>query len=340
MTEDKDNKINQLDTLIEMAALINSTLDPVSIRKKAIEAATKLLDAEAGSLLLLDPETGELFFEVALGEKGDRMKSIRLAKGLGVAGWVAENDEPVIINDLSADPRFYKGADKESGFQTRNMVCVPVRSKERIIGVLQAINKKEGIFETDDMSMLYALANQVAVAIENAFLYRDSITDGLTGLYHHKFFELRMGEEVDRAKRYKHNMVLIMIDIDFFKKVNDTYGHLAGDSVLRGVAAILKRGTRMSDIVARYGGEEFAAILPYTSYENALEVAERLRSAVEKNDFNGIKVTISLGLGYFEWKNQDIEYRALIAFADRALYKAKANGRNRIEILIAEKENA
>jgi diguanylate cyclase (GGDEF)-like protein len=333
--DSKDKQIRQLDTLIEMASLINSTLDPLSIRKKAIEAATRLLNAEAGSLLLLDHETGELFFEVALGEAGEKVKSIRLAKGMGVAGWVAENDEPVIINDVASDPRFYKGADDESGFVTRNMVCVPVRSKERIIGVLQAINKIDGEFEPDDMVILFALANQVAVAIENAFLYRDSITDGLTGLYHHKFFEMRLKEEVERSKRYRHNLVLIMLDIDFFKQVNDTYGHLAGDRVLEGVAEVLKQGTRLSDIVARYGGEEFAAILPYISPENALEVAERLRAAVEKKDFGGIKVTISLGLGYFDWKNQDLDPKGLIDIADRALYKAKNNGRNRVEMLLS-----
>ncbi len=333
MIEDKSRKLNQLDTLIEMAALVNSTLDPLSIRKKAIEAAARLLHAEAGSLLLIDDEKGELFFEVALGEKGERVKPIKLAKGIGVAGWVAENDEPVIINDTSSDSRFFKGVDEVSGFVTRNMVCVPVRSKEKTIGVLQAINKEKGEFDNEDMTILYALANQVAVAIENALLYKDSITDGLTGLYHHKFFELRLKEEVDRSKRYKHNLVLVMIDIDFFKKINDTYGHLAGDKVLEGMSAILKKATRLSDIVARYGGEEFAAILPYISKKHALEVAERLRSTVEDHDFDGIKVTISIGLGYFECTDQDIEYKELIAIADKALYNSKDGGRNRVEFL-------
>jgi signal transduction protein with GAF and PtsI domain len=133
---EKSKKINQLDTLIEMAALINSTLDPQSIRKKAIEASAKLLNAEAGSLLLIDHETGGLFFEVAVGDKGEEVRSIKLTKGLGVAGWVAEYDEPVVINDVSSDTRFFKGADEKSGFITRNMVCVPVRSKEKIVGVL------------------------------------------------------------------------------------------------------------------------------------------------------------------------------------------------------------
>jgi diguanylate cyclase (GGDEF)-like protein len=184
------------------------------------------------------------------------------------------------------------------------------------------------------MAILYALANQVAVAIENAFLYKDSITDGLTGLYHHKFFELRLKEEVERSKRYKHNLVLVMMDIDFFKKVNDIYGHLAGDRVLEGISEILRQGTRLSDIVARYGGEEFAAILPYISREHALLVAERVRSKVESHDFDGIKVTISIGLGCIELSNKDFECKELIDIADRALYKVKDGGRNRVEFLV------
>ena len=201
------------------------------------------------------------------------------------------------------------------------------------IGVLQAINKEEGEFDNEDMTILYALANQVAVAIENAFLYKDSITDGLTGLYHHKFFKFRLKEEFDRSRRYKHDLLLIMMDIDFFKKVNDTHGHLAGDRVLEGISRILKKATRLSDIVARYGGEEFAAILPYISRDDAMDVAERLRSSVEAYDFDGIKVTISIGLGYFEWNNRDVGYSDLLEIADKALYKAKKGGRNRVEFI-------
>ncbi|MFH0814227.1 MAG: sensor domain-containing diguanylate cyclase, partial [Pseudomonadota bacterium] len=257
-------KIQQLNTLVEMTALINSTLDPPSIRERAIEAATRLLGAEAGSLLLFDQEKGELYFEVAVGDKGKIVKSVRLKSGQGIAGWVIENGEPVISLDAPSDPRFYKGVDELSGFSTKNMICVPVRLKERLIGVLQAINKIGSSFDYDDLVILYALANQVAIAIENAQLHQEAMTDSLTGLYHHKYFVSRLKEELDRAKRYKHFLSLIFLDIDFFKGVNDHYGHLAGDKVLEGVALILKKCTRLCDIVSRYGGEEFAVILPYT----------------------------------------------------------------------------
>jgi HD-GYP domain-containing protein (c-di-GMP phosphodiesterase class II) len=165
-------KLDQLNTLIELSSLINSTLDTSEIRKRSIEAAVRLLDAETGSLLLVDRETGDLFFEVALGEKVDILKKVRLRKGEGIAGWVAESGDAIIIHDVQSDPRFSKSADEKSKFITRNMVCVPVKSKDSILGVLEAINKKTDSFNDDDKEILAALANQVAIAIENANLYQ------------------------------------------------------------------------------------------------------------------------------------------------------------------------
>jgi len=158
---------------MELTALINSTLDTREVRKRAIEAATRLVDAEAGSLLLIDSDTGELFFEIAIGDKGEKLKEIRLKRGEGIAGWVAENGEPVIIHDVQSDPRFFKDADSKSKFFTRDMICVPVKTKDKILGVLQTINKQTDSFDNEDMEMLGALANQVAVAIENANLYQE-----------------------------------------------------------------------------------------------------------------------------------------------------------------------
>jgi response regulator RpfG family c-di-GMP phosphodiesterase len=166
-------RIEQLNALMKLSALINSTLDPGEIRERAIEAAIRLLDAEAGSLILIDKESGELFFEVALGDKGDRVKEVRLKKGEGIAGWVAEKGEALIINDVQSDHRFLKTVDMRSSFTTRDMVCVPVRSKDKTIGVLEAINKRHGVFEEEDKEALIALANQVGIAIENANLYEE-----------------------------------------------------------------------------------------------------------------------------------------------------------------------
>jgi diguanylate cyclase (GGDEF)-like protein len=330
----EERKVEQLNLLINMSALINSTLDVQEIIKYAIEGSTRLLDAEAGSLLFLEEEVGELFFAEAVGEKGEKVKGIKLKTGQGVAGWVAEKGEPVIVHDASSDPRFFDGVDKISNFVTRNIVCVPLRTKDRILGSIEVINKNSGSFDSDDMLILTALANQVAVAIENARLYEESIVDGLTGLYQRKYFELRLEEELKRSKRYKHPLNLVMIDIDYFKRVNDEHGHLMGDAVLKEVASVFKKSVRLEDVVARYGGEEFALIMPQTSAENMRKTGERLRAEIEEMEISGIRITISVGIGHFDGKDMDFNHKDLINRADRALYLAKKRGRNRVEMIM------
>jgi HD-GYP domain-containing protein (c-di-GMP phosphodiesterase class II) len=161
-------------TQIELSMVLNSTLNQREIRTRAIEAVTSLLDAEVGSLLLVDERTKDLFFEVALGEREERVKQMRLRMGEGIAGWVAANDQPALINDVQNDPRYFRRAQTITDFVTRNMVCVPIRSKGTVIGVLQAINKKEGGgFSGEDLENCRMLSNQVAVALENAHLYAE-----------------------------------------------------------------------------------------------------------------------------------------------------------------------
>ncbi len=159
---------------MQLANVLNSTLDQREVRARAMEAATSLMDAEVGSLLLVDEKTNELFFEVALGEKGAQLKQIRLKMGEGIAGWVAANDRPALVNDVEHDPRYFKKAGTITKFVTRNMACVPVRSRGKVIGVLQAINKKNnGLFTQEDLDNCWTLSNQVAVALENANLYEE-----------------------------------------------------------------------------------------------------------------------------------------------------------------------
>lgn len=332
MVENQDRKVDQLNLLISMSGVINSALDIKEIVRYAIEGSTRLLQAEAGSLLLLEKDAGELFFAEAVGEKGESVKGIKLKQGQGIAGWVAEKGEPLIVHDAAREPRFFDGIDKRTGFVTRDIVCVPVRKKDRILGALEVMNRKSGRFDSDDLLILTALANQVAIAIERAHLYEESISDGLTGLYQHKFFKLRLEEELMRSKRYNHPLNLVMIDIDHFKKVNDKYGHLMGDAVLKEVAVTLKRHTRVEDVVARYGGEEFAIIMPFTLKESIAEAVERIRAEIEKMRVSGIGITVSVGIGHFDGKDVDLSYKDLIQRADEALYVAKRKGKNRIEI--------
>jgi sigma-B regulation protein RsbU (phosphoserine phosphatase) len=173
-SSEHNKKLNQLSTLVELGMLLNSTLNLKEVQKRATEAATIIVGAEAGSLLLIDEKTNELFFDVALGEKGSKVKEVRLKLGEGIAGWVAQHKRPLVIKDAKSDPRFSRKADEKSGFVTNNIICVPVKSREKIIGVLQAINKIGGkYFLEADVRILSSLANQVAIAVENARLYEE-----------------------------------------------------------------------------------------------------------------------------------------------------------------------
>ncbi|HTN42348.1 MAG TPA: HD domain-containing phosphohydrolase [Nitrospiria bacterium] len=169
-----DNKVRKLKTLKEISQLLNSTLDEKEVKRRAMEAATRLMEAEVGSLLLIDEATRELYFEVELGKRGERVKEVRLKVGEGIAGWVAKTGEPVIVADVRKDPRFSWKVEEKSLFKTRNMICVPIKIKGRIVGVLQAINKSgPQPFSKWDLEEFQSLADQVAVAIDNANLYKE-----------------------------------------------------------------------------------------------------------------------------------------------------------------------
>ncbi len=173
----ESGNFQKLHMLMEFSALINASLKTTQIRQRAIEAATRLLDADAGSLLLVDIESRELFFEVVSGSHSERLNEIRLGIGQGIAGWVAEHNQSVIIDDAQQDPRFFRHADLVTSYETRSVVAVPVCADDQVIGVLEAINKRNGVFSEDDRDLLTSLAHQVAPAIENARLFellRDS----------------------------------------------------------------------------------------------------------------------------------------------------------------------
>ena len=176
------------------------------------------------------------------------------------------------------------------------------------------------------------LARKLKIANEK--LRKLSILDGLTELYNHCYFQERLQEEFERAKRYKHSLSLIMLDIDYFKKINDNYGHLFGDFVLKELARIVKESLRKTDIASRYGGEEFALILPETDIRGASALGERLRSRVERHAFQmdgiSIRITISLGVASIFPAKTSKTPRDLIEIADKALYYSKRHGRNRL----------
>lgn len=166
--------VERLVLLSRLSQILNSTLNYKEIRRRAMEATTRLMKAEAGSLLLVDEEKGQLHFEVVSGDKEEDIKTISLNVGEGIAGWVAQHGKPLIVNAPEKDRRFFKGVDEKTEFKTRNIICVPVKLKEKVIGVLEALNKEDGgRFDQEDLFLFTSLADQAAIALDNSRLYRE-----------------------------------------------------------------------------------------------------------------------------------------------------------------------
>jgi diguanylate cyclase (GGDEF)-like protein len=231
---------------------------------------------------------------------------------------------------------FDSGGVHEDGAHGFNVASVPlgaIESAPRAYGVI-TVARRGGAFTDDDREVLRSLATQASVALENVDLHfqvqRQAVTDELTGLSNHRRFQELLESELEQVRRYEYPVGLIMLDVDDFKAVNDTYGHQQGDVVLRHVARVLRENSRDPDVPARYGGEELALILPHTELEGAYVIAERVRAAIEglrisRVDQRGIlRITASVGVA----ASTDGDKMALIADADAALYAAKRQGKN------------
>lgn len=205
--------------LTEMTSLINSSLDYGEIASKVIEVTVKVLNVEVASLLLKDENTGELYFDVSTGEAGEKLKRIRLKEGEGIAGWVVQHGQSLIICDPHSDPRFFKKADKVSGFQTREIICTPVISKGHIIGALEGINKIEGHFDQNDLEILNLVTDHVAVAIANARLHEE-LKDAFYKTSHvlAQLIELRDPYTGGHTKRVHDYCVIIAESLDLPKE--------------------------------------------------------------------------------------------------------------------------
>lgn len=334
------NKEKELSILDEIGKMVISTLELKKVLNIIMEKTKQLVKSEAWSLLLVDEKSNELVFEVATGDRSEKVKRFKLNMGEGIAGWVAQSGEPLLVPDVSKDPRFFEHVDKTTEFKTKSILCVPLKSKGKILGVIEIINKYNGEpFNERDLNLVLKLADHASIAIENAKLYQQtmelSLTDDLTKLYNSRYFNQFLDVEIKRCKRYKSDVSLIFLDLDFFKRINDKNGHLMGSKVLIEVAQILNVGLRDVDVVARYGGDEFLIILPRTKIKVAGSIAERIRKAIENHKFlseEGLFVRLTASFGISSFPQYASSKEDLINFSDKAMYKVKNMYRNGIHI--------
>lgn len=298
-------QIEELATARELALAVLSNLEPARMYASALEAAASVVGSRSVALHLL---------------QGDPPALLPVASGDGTS------PEPGRAARLAArECRAVSFAEEAPGEGTR--IAVPLVARGECLGVVEA----RGV-DSDALPALKNLAAPIAVAAANARLYEMAVADGLTGLFVSRHFRSRMREEIHRALRYRRPLSLVMIDVDHFKNVNDTYGHLVGDRVLKGVAKSILQHARSADLPARYGGEEMAILLPETDIEGAVRLAERIRQAIEETVFEGeagetFHVTVSAGIAVAPPARTG---EALVSAADACLYRAKHAGRNRV----------
>ncbi len=277
------------------------------------------------SLMLRNPKTGELKFTIVEGKASSNLKGKVIPKGRGIAGWIAENKMPLIIEDVDKDQRFDSSYDDDSGFKTQSIIGAPLISHGKVYGVIELINKLEGInFTPIDLKLLTTITDFTAITIEKTY-YSSRIKrlvniDPLTEVYNRRYFQFYLTKELDRTKRTKDDLSLLFIDIDDFKNVNDTHGHVAGDKVLKKTAAVLKKSARSADIIFRYGGDEFIILMPSTSAEDAYRLKTRIENNL-RNDEELKQYNTGLSIGIHQ--ADDENYEEMLHFVDQKMYMEK-----------------
>ena len=334
------SQIERLSLFHEVGKTLASTLDLQKILQTIMEKISDFLHPDTWSLLMLDEKTQELYFEIAIGGGANTLKDVRLKVGEGIAGWVVEHGEPVLVEDVKNDPRFSSKFDELTQINTQSVVCVPIKSRDRVLGVIELVNclgKKS--FKKEDIPILRNLADYAAIALENArYVQRIqelTITDDCTALYNARHLHFVLDAEIYRSTRYNYEFSVIFIDLDHFKQVNDTYGHLIGSKLLWMIGEIIKGHLRLIDYAFRYGGDEFVILLPQTPKENALMVVRRIKDLLNSKLFFteenlNIKVTASFGLAAFPGDART--RKDILRMADEAMYVVKNSTRNSIAL--------
>ncbi|HEX9917157.1 MAG TPA: diguanylate cyclase [candidate division Zixibacteria bacterium] len=322
----------QIETIYETSGTLGAIHDLDQVIDETLNIVKEVLGYQMCSVLLLDSRRNVLLLKAKV-ELGNKIKysppeEVPLT---GIAGTVARLGKPERVFDIRTDPRYIYGL-----YNARSELAVPMISQGKVVGVLNAESKRVGAFLEQDEKIFSILASSAGMAIENAMLHQEmeelTIIDELTGIYNYRYFVQKLEDELRRARRYEQILCLIMIDIDCFKRYNDSYGHLFGNSILRGLVQVVKGCIRDVDIFARYGGEEFVVILPQTDKYDAANIGERIRSQVESTQFEGeekgLKVNLTVSVGIASYPENGTSSEILIQKVDLAMYIAKGRGKN------------
>jgi diguanylate cyclase (GGDEF)-like protein len=340
-----------------------SDIDLDLVLRQILQKANEFVPSESGSILLDDPfrkvasrHENELVFIATFGQAGRDLVGHRLSARFGIAGQVYQSGTPHLSADVEGDVFFYPEIDERIGHKTYSVVCVPIYIGKHVCGVLELINRLDGKpFAERDKTLLEIFAGYTSFTLQNALdakrAHELSKKDDLTGLFNDRWFNVRLTETVAESRQSGSEAVLIFMDLDQFKTINDCHGHLAGSQVLREVGFVLKRIIHSEHAtVARYGGDEFVMILPDTKLDSAIQIAEEIREAISETTFldrewafnnpplhlRGI-LSASIGMAqHLPTTNTSMsieqEKSELLRRADAAMYRAKSQGKNKVVV--------
>jgi diguanylate cyclase (GGDEF)-like protein len=324
----------------ELGKALTSSLQLDQVLRTIMEKIEEFLHPDTWSLLLVDQAKEELYFELAIGKNAHTLKDVRIKMGQGIAGWVAESQQAVIVPDVSQDTRFFAKVDEKTKMETRSIVAVPVRFRDHCLGVIELVNCVGGNgFGDRDLALLEALADFAAIALENARhvqrIHELTITDDCTSLYNARHLNFILETEIYRSQRYGYEFSLIFLDLDHFKSVNDTHGHLAGSKLLAEIGDVLRVNCRLIDFAFRYGGDEFVILLPQTSKESACGVARRLHKLIREMHWlrsEGLDVHLTTSAGVAAYPTDAKTKAQLLHLADEAMYLVKNTTRDSVAV--------
>lgn len=331
-------QVDRLLAAIEFSKVLATAYDMETLLSAVLERIRVLIAARNWSLLLIDPQTRELYFAVVVGLAPEAVRSIRLKLGEGIAGMVALTGEPIFIQDVDQEPRFSARVDSVTGFETRSIIALPLRIRGEVIGVFEVINvEDERFFREKYLPLLNILADYVAIAVDNVHnlqkLQARTFIDEVTGFYNSRYLIRELDRLISQTQSQNHQFSVVFLDLDNFKAIVDSHGHLKGSKMLAEVARVIHSVLGPEDNLVRYGGDEFVILLPRSTQEQALQTVRRLRQNLNQTNFledEGLqlRVTASYGIATLPEDAQDRD--TLLAIADKALFGSKSRGRDRI----------
>jgi diguanylate cyclase (GGDEF)-like protein len=332
----ESRQMDHLRVFHEVARALTQTLELEDILLIIMEKMTQFFGPERWSMMLTDETTQELYYAIAVGEDSESLKGLRVPLGEGVAGWVASTGNPLVVPDVSLDPHWNAFSRAHPDLKIQSIACVPVRSDNKTLGVIQLLNSKLDLLSEYSISFLRILCDYAAIAIQNArrmkLIQELTITDDCTGLFNSRHLYTMLDEQIAlAASRRNLEFSLVFIDLDHFKQVNDTHGHLIGSRLLSEVGNLMKRCLGPDNACFRYGGDEFVALLPGMGKQAAIDVTTRLWEQLRKNAFltaQGLSLSLAGSFGLATFPEDGKTVQAVIRSADTMMYAAKTTRDN------------